>query len=101
MGRLKFKNVVVLCGSPAFVPPWCFQLADVYGNVFSVRLGSGKMVFVAGYKMVKEALVTQAENFVDRPYSPTADRFYSGTSGIKKSLFLLSHAVQKWVPASH
>ncbi|XP_018525658.1 cytochrome P450 2J4 [Lates calcarifer] len=57
------------------------KLADVYGNVFSVRLGSGKMVFVAGYKMVKEALVTQAENFVDRPYSPTADRFYSGTSG--------------------
>ncbi|KAM3876145.1 cytochrome P450 2K1-like [Diretmus argenteus] len=56
------------------------KLADVYGNVFSVRLGSDKMVFVSGYKMVKEAIVTQAENFVDRPYSPLADRVYSGSS---------------------
>ncbi|XP_049911345.1 cytochrome P450 2J6-like [Epinephelus moara] len=54
------------------------KLADVYGNVFSIRLGSDKMVFVSGYKMVKEALVTQADNFVDRPYSATADRVYSG-----------------------
>ncbi|KAL7396100.1 hypothetical protein ABVT39_000259 [Epinephelus coioides] len=57
------------------------KLADVYGNVFSVRLGSEKMVFVSGYKMVKEALVTQADNFVDRPHSATADRVYSGDSG--------------------
>uniref|UniRef100_UPI003AAD375F cytochrome P450 2J4-like n=1 Tax=Centroberyx gerrardi TaxID=166262 RepID=UPI003AAD375F len=38
------------------------------------------MVFVSGYKMVKEAIVTQAENFVDRPSSAVADRIYSGTS---------------------
>nr|XP_033478140.1 cytochrome P450 2J6-like [Epinephelus lanceolatus] len=54
------------------------KLADIYGNVFSVCLGSDKMVFVSGYQMVKEALVTQADNFVDRPYSAIADRFYSG-----------------------
>ncbi|XP_070764585.1 cytochrome P450 2J6-like [Enoplosus armatus] len=57
------------------------KLADVYGNVFSVRLGSDKIVFVSGYKMVKEAIVTQAENFVDRPYNAMAERFYSGNSG--------------------
>ncbi|XP_034556012.1 cytochrome P450 2J6-like [Notolabrus celidotus] len=57
------------------------KLADIYGNVFSVRLGSEKMVFVSGYKAVKEAIVTQAENFVDRPYSASQDRFYSGSSG--------------------
>ncbi|XP_047442830.1 uncharacterized protein LOC125009170 [Mugil cephalus] len=57
------------------------KLADVYGNVFSVRLGSEKMVLVSGYKMVKEAIVTQAENFVDRPPSALGERFYSGTSG--------------------
>ncbi|KAG8003541.1 Cytochrome P450 2J6 [Nibea albiflora] len=57
------------------------KLADVYGNVFSVRLGSEKMVFASGYKMVKEAIVIQAENFVDRPYDPVMDRFYSGGSG--------------------
>lgn len=31
--------------------------------------------------MVKEALVTQADNFVDRPYSPMVTRIYSGNSG--------------------
>ncbi|MBN3304565.1 CP2J2 protein, partial [Amia calva] len=31
-----------------------------------------------GYKMVKEALVNQAENFADRPHSPMMDRMDSG-----------------------
>ncbi|XP_029988172.1 cytochrome P450 2J6-like [Sphaeramia orbicularis] len=56
------------------------KLADVYGNVFCIRLGRDKTVFVSGYKMVKEALVTQADNFVDRPYSPMVTRIYSGNS---------------------
>ncbi|XP_042273494.1 cytochrome P450 2J6-like isoform X2 [Thunnus maccoyii] len=57
------------------------KLADVYGNVFGINLGNDKLVVVSGCKMVKEAVVTQAENFVDRPYSAVADRFYLGTSG--------------------
>ncbi|XP_071751795.1 cytochrome P450 2J2-like [Centroberyx gerrardi] len=56
------------------------KLADVYGNVFCMRLGRDKTVFVSGYKMVKEAIVTQAENFMDRPYSPMVTRLYSGNS---------------------
>ncbi len=43
---------------------FCSQLADIYGNVMSVRLGSDKIVLVSGYKMVKEAIVAKAENFV-------------------------------------
>lgn len=57
------------------------QLADVYGSVFCIRLGRHKTVFVSGWKMVKEAIVTQADSFVDRPYSPMATRIYSGTCG--------------------
>lgn len=57
------------------------KLAGVYGNVFSVRFGGDKMVLVSGYKMVREAIVTQAENFVDRPYNAVTDRFLSGKSG--------------------
>ncbi|XP_076009189.1 cytochrome P450 2J2-like isoform X2 [Genypterus blacodes] len=56
------------------------KLADVYGNVFCIRLGRDKTVFVSGYKMVKEAIVKQADNFVDRPYSPMVTRIYSGNS---------------------
>ncbi|XP_053177699.1 cytochrome P450 2J4-like [Scomber japonicus] len=58
------------------------KLADVYGNVFSVRLGGEKMVVVSGCKMVKEAIVTQAENFVDRPHSASAERIYLGQGGL-------------------
>lgn len=56
------------------------KLAEVYGNVYCIRVGRDKSVFVCGFKMVKEALVTQAENFVDRPYSPMVTRIYSGNS---------------------
>uniref|UniRef100_A0A3P8VAZ9 Cytochrome P450, family 2, subfamily N, polypeptide 13 n=1 Tax=Cynoglossus semilaevis TaxID=244447 RepID=A0A3P8VAZ9_CYNSE len=58
------------------------KLSDEFGNVFSVRMGRDKAVFLTGYKMIKEALVTQAENFVDRPFSPMAERFYSGSGGL-------------------
>ncbi|XP_076583276.1 uncharacterized protein LOC143318698 [Chaetodon auriga] len=68
------------------------KLADIYGNVFSVRLGRDKMVFVSGYKMVKEAIVAQAENFVDRPYNPMMDRLYSGT---KDGLFMSNGEIWK------
>ncbi|XP_042338571.1 cytochrome P450 2J6-like [Plectropomus leopardus] len=57
------------------------KLAEIYGNVFSVRLGRDKMVFACGYKMVKEAIVTQADNFADRPFDAINERFYSGKSG--------------------
>ncbi|XP_074523689.1 cytochrome P450 2J4-like [Halichoeres trimaculatus] len=57
------------------------KLADTYGNVFSVRLGGEKMVLLSGYKAVKEAIITQAENFVDRPSDAVQDRLYSGSSG--------------------
>ncbi|KAM3620565.1 uncharacterized protein V6R79_025489 [Siganus canaliculatus] len=57
------------------------KLAELYGNVFSVRLGGQKTVFACGYKMVKEAVVTQADNFVDRPPSALAIRLYSGPTG--------------------
>ncbi|XP_064189689.1 cytochrome P450 2J2-like [Anguilla rostrata] len=54
------------------------KLAEVYGNVCSIRLGREKIVLVTGYKMMKEALVTQAENFVDRHPSPMYDKIYYG-----------------------
>ncbi|KAI4892532.1 hypothetical protein NFI96_024702 [Prochilodus magdalenae] len=60
-------------------------LGQYYNNVFSLRVGREKTVFLTGYKMVKEALVNQAENFVDRPHSPLAVRVYSGNGGLFSS----------------
>uniref|UniRef100_A0A8C9SNC5 Cytochrome P450 2J2-like n=1 Tax=Scleropages formosus TaxID=113540 RepID=A0A8C9SNC5_SCLFO len=45
------------------------EFAKQYGNIFSIRMGQ-RMVFVNGLKPVKEALVEQGENFVDRPSLP-------------------------------
>ncbi|KAL8173112.1 UNVERIFIED_CONTAM: hypothetical protein K2H54_040191 [Gekko kuhli] len=47
-----------------------FQLSKQYGPVFTFQLGFQKMVVLAGYKTIKEALVNQADAFVDRPKIP-------------------------------
>ncbi|KAI5623568.1 cytochrome P450, family 2, subfamily AD, polypeptide 6 [Silurus asotus] len=52
-------------------------LAEQYGNIFSLRRGSTKIVYVSGYKMVKEALVSQGESFA-RFVSPLFDDIYKG-----------------------
>ncbi|KAG1964370.1 cytochrome P450 2J5 [Pimephales promelas] len=54
------------------------KLADVYGKVFSLRVGSDKMIIVSGYKMVKEALITQFDSFVDRPNVPLFHKIFKG-----------------------
>uniref|UniRef100_UPI0009B49FB6 cytochrome P450 2K4-like n=1 Tax=Monopterus albus TaxID=43700 RepID=UPI0009B49FB6 len=42
------------------------QLSKKYGSVFTVYLGQKKVVVLAGYKTVKEALVNHAEEFGER-----------------------------------
>nr|XP_004557314.1 cytochrome P450 2J2 [Maylandia zebra] len=54
------------------------KLAETYGPVFSVKRGSERMVYVAGYKMVKEALVNQLDSFIDRPVLPLFHIIYKG-----------------------
>ncbi|KAL8173111.1 UNVERIFIED_CONTAM: hypothetical protein K2H54_040175 [Gekko kuhli] len=46
------------------------KLSKQYGPVFTFQLGFQKMVVLAGYKTIKEALVNQADAFVDRPRIP-------------------------------
>ncbi|XP_064189694.1 cytochrome P450 2J2-like [Anguilla rostrata] len=54
------------------------KLAEEYGSVFSLRKGSEKIVVVSGYKMVKEALVTQGEHLADRPVIPLFHEVFKG-----------------------
>lgn len=46
------------------------QLAKKYGSVFSVQIGTQKMVILCGYETVKDALINHAEEFSERPYIP-------------------------------
>ncbi|XP_047443100.1 cytochrome P450 2J2-like [Mugil cephalus] len=54
------------------------KLTQEYGPVFSLRRGSERIVFISGYKMVKEALVSQLDSFVDRPVVPLFHRIFKG-----------------------
>ncbi|XP_078141652.1 cytochrome P450 2J2-like [Centroberyx gerrardi] len=54
------------------------KLAEEYGPVFSLRRGGNRMVFISGFKMVKEALVNQLDSFADRPIVPLFDVVFKG-----------------------
>ncbi|XP_028443040.1 cytochrome P450 2J2 [Perca flavescens] len=54
------------------------KLSQEYGPVFSLRKGSERVVFVSGYKMVKEALVNQLDSFPDRPIVPLFHVVFNG-----------------------
>lgn len=46
------------------------ELAKVYGNVYSIYVGSQLVVILNGYKVVKDALLSHADVFSDRPDIP-------------------------------
>lgn len=43
------------------------QLRKIYGNVYSIFLGSKPVVVINGMKTIKEALVTKGIDFAGRP----------------------------------
>ncbi|KAM9283237.1 cytochrome P450 2J2 isoform 2-T2 [Morus bassanus] len=53
------------------------KLIEKYGDIFSMQLGSTSFVFINGLRMVKEVLVNQGENFMDRPEIPIDREVFS------------------------
>ncbi|XP_060087086.1 cytochrome P450 2K6-like [Heteronotia binoei] len=54
------------------------KFSKQYGPVFRLQFGFQKMVILAGYKTVKEALVNQADAFMDRPVIPVFEEYDRG-----------------------
>uniref|UniRef100_A0A8C9Z546 Uncharacterized protein n=1 Tax=Sander lucioperca TaxID=283035 RepID=A0A8C9Z546_SANLU len=54
------------------------ELSKKHGSVFTVYFGTSKVVVLSGYKAVKEALVSYADEFGDRYISPI---FYDTNQG--------------------
>uniref|UniRef100_UPI0037E83669 cytochrome P450 2K1-like n=1 Tax=Semicossyphus pulcher TaxID=241346 RepID=UPI0037E83669 len=54
------------------------ELSKKYGSVFTVYLGTKKVVVLAGYKTVKEALVGHAEEFGERHNPPIFHELFQG-----------------------
>lgn len=63
------------------------QLSKTYGPVFTVYFGLKKVIVIAGYRAVKEALVNHAEEFGNREVTPVFYDFNKGHG--KKILFEL------------
>ncbi|OPJ76998.1 hypothetical protein AV530_007430 [Patagioenas fasciata monilis] len=53
------------------------KLTKKYGDIFSVDMGTEWIVFINGLHLVKEVLVNQGENFLDRPELPLAREAFS------------------------
>ncbi|PKK27321.1 cytochrome P450 2J6-like, transcript variant X2 [Columba livia] len=53
------------------------KLTEKYGDIFSMDMGSSSFVCVNGLWMIKEILVNQGENFLDRPELPLAREAFS------------------------
>uniref|UniRef100_A0A671L827 Uncharacterized protein n=1 Tax=Sinocyclocheilus anshuiensis TaxID=1608454 RepID=A0A671L827_9TELE len=64
------------------------KLAEVYGTIFSLRVGSEKMIIVSGYKMVKEALITHIDSFIERPNVPLFHKVFKGIGTILSNGYL-------------
>ncbi|XP_062994276.1 cytochrome P450 2J2-like isoform X1 [Elgaria multicarinata webbii] len=60
------------------------KLREKYGNIFSIQFGKKRFVVVNGLHLVKEALVHQGENFVDRPEFPLMHEIF-GSFGLVSS----------------
>uniref|UniRef100_A0A8C7LGR0 unspecific monooxygenase n=1 Tax=Oncorhynchus kisutch TaxID=8019 RepID=A0A8C7LGR0_ONCKI len=60
--------------------PYCTlcELSKKYCSIFTVHFGPKKVVVLAGYKTVKQALVNQAEDFGDRDITPVFYDFNQG-----------------------
>ncbi|XP_040204353.1 cytochrome P450 2K4-like isoform X2 [Rana temporaria] len=46
------------------------KLAEKYGSIYNLKIGSQKMVMLCGYETVKDALVNHANEFSGRPQVP-------------------------------
>ncbi|XP_073721224.1 cytochrome P450 2K1-like [Misgurnus anguillicaudatus] len=55
-----------------------WNLSKKYGSVFKVHLGPKKIVVLAGYKTVKQALVNQADEFGERDITPIVQDMNKG-----------------------
>ncbi|KAM6077704.1 cytochrome P450 2J2-like isoform 2-T2 [Theristicus caerulescens] len=53
------------------------KLTKKYGDIFSLQMGGTSFVFINGLRMIKEALVNQGENFMDRPEIPLDSEVFS------------------------
>ncbi|XP_071666246.1 cytochrome P450 2J2-like isoform X1 [Patagioenas fasciata] len=53
------------------------QLIEKYGDIFGVDMGTESFVIINGLRMLREVLVNQGENFLDRPEMHLSQEIFS------------------------
>ncbi|XP_039236539.1 cytochrome P450 2J2-like isoform X3 [Pipra filicauda] len=61
------------------------KLTKKYGDIIGISMGSMKLVVVNGMRLVKEVLVNQGENFLERPEMPIHKDMFSKIGLISSS----------------
>ncbi|XP_026201480.1 cytochrome P450 2J1-like [Anabas testudineus] len=64
------------------------EFAETYGSVFSLRLFGGRIVVIHGYKLVREALVEQGEDYTDRPVIPLFEKLFENKGLVASNGYL-------------
>eukprot|EP00079_Xenopus_tropicalis_P025900 XP_012819509.1 PREDICTED: cytochrome P450 2K4-like [Xenopus tropicalis] len=79
------------------------ELSKTYGSIFSIQVGTEKMVVLCGYDTVKDALLNYPDDFADRPALPLIDDlakrhdFGMGKKRMEKTIIEeCDHLVQKF-----
>ncbi|XP_030310965.1 cytochrome P450 2J2 [Calypte anna] len=60
-------------------------VTEKYGDIFGMEMGSQTVVCVNGMRLVKEVLVNQGENFMDRPILPINREIFTDTGLVSSS----------------
>ncbi|EPQ09308.1 Cytochrome P450 2A13 [Myotis brandtii] len=69
------------------------KISECYGPVFTIHLGTRRIVVLCGHEAVKEALVDQAEEFSGRGEQATFDWLFKGYGAFIDPTFFLSRTV--------
>ncbi|XP_073530130.1 cytochrome P450 2K4-like isoform X2 [Phyllobates terribilis] len=64
------------------------KLAKKYGPVYSIQMGTLKMVVLSGYETVKSALVDYADEFADRAHIRIFEEINQGWANFGKNLYM-------------
>ncbi|XP_062385546.1 cytochrome P450 2K1-like isoform X3 [Sardina pilchardus] len=76
-----------------------YELSKKHGSVFTFHFGPKKVVVLAGYKTVKEALVTHAEEFGNRDIVPIFHDFNKGHGAAFDTSQPVNYAVSNIISA--
>ncbi|XP_069602818.1 cytochrome P450 2F2-like [Ranitomeya imitator] len=69
-----FGNFLLICSEG--IMPCLTKMAEKFGPVYTLYLGSRPTVVLTGYQAVKEALVESGDAFTNRGASPLLDRIF-------------------------